>query len=102
MTYFTVCIEVESEIILLGEFSHFLVVCRTLYVGAWCIVIEYESASLLVPNLLSVHFIERINGLKIEVIDLSKIYLCCNDFTGLYFGSAAVLCKYFSIIDKFH
>ena len=56
-------------------------------------MVKYKCCPGVIPDLLPAHFIKGIHGLQIQVVDLSKINLCSDDFPGLYMGTAAVLCK---------
>ena len=68
-------------------------VCGTLDVRCRCVVVEYERCPLAVPYLLTAHFIKRINSLQIQIVDLRKINLSCNDFPCAYLFAPAVFCK---------
>ena len=68
-------------------------VCGTLDVRCRCVVVEYERCPLAVPYLLTAHFIKRINSLQIQIVDLRKINLRCNDFPCAYLFAPAVFCK---------
>ena len=91
----TVYIKVEFEIVLLRELSHFFMVGCTLHIRTGRIMIKNKSAAGIVPHFFSTHLIKRVDGLKVQIVDLGKVDLGHYDFPCVYHIPAAVLSKYF-------
>lgn len=90
MAHAAVGIKMETQIVFLRKFPHFLVIGRTFYIRTGCIMVKHKGTSLSVPHLFAAHFIERINGLQIEIVDFGKIHFSGHDLAGFYAGFAAV------------
>ena len=84
-------VKMEAQAVLLGKFAHFLVIGGALDIWAGGIVVKDKGGSLPIPDLFAAHFIEGVDRLEIQVVDLGKIDLGGYNLAGVDFGPAAVL-----------
>ena len=72
------------QVILPGKFSHFVVIGGGFDGGAGGVVVEDESGPGIVPNFFAAHFVERVHGLQVQVVDLGEIHIGGDDLAAFH------------------